>query len=220
MPIQRISPDPSLSVRDLAGPVREFMKEKKNFDLFTVVKPKDSKTSWKTAPDIGWMASLSRLFLKMAAVSPTLCLASSKLKLALEKLDEELGINKTKMFEGDFADKVDTWLRICASHFRSAKKKYTVVMKEAGDKEKELVDAVLALMDDGGEPSSSAGSAANPPPTSVPAAHSLALVPWAPTTKTEHGEGQNMFKQILEKKDSQPATPSPLQARKVSAKVH
>ena len=205
---RRISPDPNLSVRDLAGPLKVCLKQnqKKPFDLASLVKPKDIKTSWKTAPDIEWMAQMADLFQGFAQVSPNLCLASSKLRKAVEKVDEEMDVNRTKMSQSDFADKIDTWLRICAAQYRSTKKKYHTTMKKAGDLEKERIDAVLALVEDGeptGHSSQTAGS-------------SMELVPYeAPSTQlavkmassNEDNSGSNIFRRILQKEDSTPSEP-------------
>ena len=211
---RRVSPDPSLSVRDLAGPLKAFMKERNNYDLAALVKPKQVKTSWKTSPDIEWMCQVSGLFVEFAKVCPNLCMASTRLKKAIQSCDEDLHCNKTKMSQGDWADKVDVWLRIVAAQFRATKKRYIATMKKAGDSDKEKIDAVLDLVEDQDAPapgSKSAGSVVELVPF-VPQPNSLAQA----IPKSNQGSSSNadfsIFKRILEKQDSAPSEPAPVQA--------
>ena len=114
---RRISPDPLLGVRELALPLKDYMKEKHNWDLLALLKPKQAKTSWKTAPDVEWLAAIAGLYVRFAKLSPNLCLSGSKLRICLQKLDEEMKLNTTTMTRQDWSDKLDTWLRIAAAQY-------------------------------------------------------------------------------------------------------
>ena len=213
---RRISPDPSLGVRELASPLKDYMKEKHNWDLLALLKPKLAKTSWKTAPDVAWLSAIAGLYVRFAKLSPNLCLSGSKLRVCLQKLDDEMKLNTSTMTSQDWCDKLDTWLRIAAAQYRTLKKKYICSMKKASEQEKQNIDSVLALVED-----------CDDLPPQAPAAsvtqkqeQCQAIVPYVAPKSAENS--RSIFKKILEKKDSCPESPSPakmLASKKESQKA-
>lgn len=215
---RRISPDPLLGVRELALPLKDYMKEKHNWDLLALLKPKQAKTSWKTAPDVEWLAAIAGLYVRFAKLSPNLCLAGSKLRICLQKLDEEMKLNTTTMTRQDWSDKLDTWLRIAAAQYRALKKKYICSMKKASDQEKQNIDSVLALVEDQEQ-------CGDDLPLQAPAVSKTekqeqcqAIVPYVAmnSSQPQAADSRSIFKRILAKKDSCPESPSP---SKVTASV-
>ena len=215
---RRISPDPLLGVRELALPLKDYMKEKHNWDLLALLKPKQAKTSWKTAPDVEWLAAIAGLYVRFAKLSPNLCLSGSKLRICLQKLDEEMKLSTTTMTRQDWSDKLDTWLRIAAAQYRALKKKYICSMKKASDQEKQNIDSVLALVEDQEQCGDDLPLQAPVGSETGKQEQCQAIVPYVAknSSQPKAADSRSIFKRILEKKDSCPESPSP---SKVTASV-
>ena len=219
---RRISPDPSLGVRELALPLKDYMKEKHNWDLLALLKPKQNKTSWKTAPDVAWLSAIAGLYVKFAKLSPNLCLSGSKLRMCLQKLDEEMKLNTTTMTRETWSDKLDTWLRIAAAQYRALKRKYICSMKKASDQEKQNIDSVLTLVEDQ-EQCDDLSCQAPVASEKEKQEQCQAIVPYVVKDSSEPKAATNnrlIFKKILEKKDSCPESPSPAKMKAEVASSH
>ena len=208
---RRISPDPLLGVRELSLPLKDYMKEKHNWDLLALLKPKQAKTSWKTAPDVEWLAAIAGLYVRFAKLSPNLCLSGCKLRICLQKLDEEMKLNTTTMTRQDRSDKLDTWLRIAAAQYRTLKKKYICSMKKASDQEKQYIDSVLALVEDQEQCGDDLPLQAPVVSQTAKQEGCQAIVPYVAkdSSQPKAADSRSIFKRILEKKDSCPESPSP-----------
>ena len=218
---RRISPDPSLGVRELALPLKDYMKERHNWDLLALLK-KQNKTSWKTAPDVELLSDIAGLYVKFAKLSPNLCLSGSKLRMCLQKLDEEMKLNTTTMTRETWSDKLDTWLRIAAAQYRALKRKYICSMKKASEQEKQNIDSVLTLVEDQ-EQCNDLSCQAPVASEKEKQEQCQAIVPYVVTNSSEPKAATNnrlIFKKILEKEDSCPESPSPAKMKAEVASSH
>ena len=124
--MKRLAPDPSISISDLMGPFETMFKEMGSWDLLSLVEPpKNGKVTWKSAADPSWLGQrhVSQLFQRLFKVARNGVLASSKVKLALVKLQhQKQRMNFSKLMDDDWQDKVDETLRICAKQYRELKK--------------------------------------------------------------------------------------------------
>ena len=147
---RRLVADPSIGIGDLMKGFQKFVEETGQMDLFGAVDPPTHHTwSWKTAPNISWMAKIHLLALHLLDVAPNGVLASSKLKNSVVKLCGWKKINKTRFADCDFADQVDLRVRVVLAQFRLLKQKadeYQKAMRKATPEEKEQVDKVISKL--------------------------------------------------------------------------
>ena len=151
--MKRLAPDPSISISDLMGPFETMFKEMGCWDLLSLVEPpKNGKVTWKSAADPSWLGQrhVSQLFQRLFKVARNGVLASSKVKLALVKLQhQKQRMNFSKLMDDDWQDKVDETLRICAKQYRELKKfpdLYARCLKKASQEEKVLIDQCLGFL--------------------------------------------------------------------------
>ena len=149
----RLAPDPSVAVSDLAKCFHEVTEKHHCKDLQKLLKPDNgSKPTWKSAPDGEWLAQppVSDLYKLLFGYHQNGVLSGKKLQQALLKGQNDFGrMNFGKLHDTDWADSLDSLIRIGASHLRDLKKehtKYARCAKKLGVEEKERLDEVLALM--------------------------------------------------------------------------
>ena len=106
--MKRLAPDPSISISDLMGPFETMFKEMGCWDLLSLVEPpKNGKVTWKSAADPFGQRHVSQLFHRLFKVARNGVLASSKVKLALVKLQhQKQSMNFSKLMDDDWQDKV------------------------------------------------------------------------------------------------------------------
>ena len=113
----RLVSDPSIGVSDLMAPLQAYMQTKSSRDLELILEiPRG--TSWKTAINCEWLATVSSLFQGYAKVAPNTMLPPKKHRAALAQLHQEGKINFSRKSDADFFDYVDEMLRVCFSQFR------------------------------------------------------------------------------------------------------
>lgn len=120
----RLVADPSVGVADLVKVLDDYMVEKGETNLWKLIQP-PSNASWKSAPPVGWLASLSTLFKRYCEVAPNTIVSGKKNKAAITRLCETKGVNHTRKTVEDFADMVDNSIRMGLGHYRT--------MKQQGD---------------------------------------------------------------------------------------
>ena len=101
----RLVADPSVGVADLVKVLDDYMVEKGETNLWKLIQP-PSNASWKSAPPVGWLASLSTLFKRYCEVAPNTIVSGKKNKAAITRLCETKGVNHTRKTVEDFADMV------------------------------------------------------------------------------------------------------------------
>ena len=145
---QRASPDPLVSVGDIQKVFASFCRKEGTWDLNGLLFKTSLVKTWKNAPEASFLAgNVSQLCLALFKLSKHGVFASKKIRLALEKLQQESHrVNFSKFNDGDFFDMVDQQVRIACSMFRDLKaspSKYAACMRKASTVEKETVDGVL-----------------------------------------------------------------------------
>lgn len=145
---KRATPDPLVSVGDIQKVFGSFCRKEGIWDLNALLFKSGVKKTWKNAPDATFLAGpVSVLCKELFKVSKHGVFASKKIRLALEKLQQEIHrLNFTRHHDGDFFDLVDQQVRIACSMFRDLKassSKYATCMRKASVSEKEKVDGVL-----------------------------------------------------------------------------
>ena len=145
---QRASPDPLVSVGDIQKVFASFCRKEGTWDLNGLLFKTSLVKTWKNAPEASFLAgNVSQLCLALFKLSKHGVFASKKIRLALEKLQQESHrVNFSKFNDGDFFDMVDQQVRIACSMFRDLKaspSKYAACMRKASIVEKETVDGVL-----------------------------------------------------------------------------
>ncbi|CAK9015023.1 Uncharacterized protein SCF082_LOCUS12578 [Durusdinium trenchii] len=107
--MKRLAPDPSISTSDLMGPFETMFKQMGCWDLLSLVEPpKNGKVTWKSAADPFGQKHVSQLFHRLFKVARNGVLASSKVKLALVKLQhQKQSMNFSKLMDDDWQDKAD-----------------------------------------------------------------------------------------------------------------
>ena len=202
---KRLTADPTIGVNDLMKPFLAWFKESGKYDLASMLTPK-SHVSWKTAPDIDWLADLHPLFMKLLKVAKASILPSQKLKSALEKIQREVcRINFSKNADDQFFDMMDN-VRIAASQLRTLKKEtlaYARSVKKASIQQKEKLDDMLSLIQfpqDEVETGLLVGVSSTSPPTM---ATSVVAVSDKAASVNEGVEVKlSIFKKILQKRPS------------------
>ena len=113
----RLVSDPSIGVSDLMASLQDYMQTRNSRDLELILEiPRG--TSWKTAINCEWLATVSSLFQGYAKVAPNTMLPPKKHRAALAQLRQEGKINFSRKSDADFFDYVDEMLRVCFSQFR------------------------------------------------------------------------------------------------------
>ena len=123
----RLSADPTIGVADLMGPLEKYMTSKGDRNILTMVRPPSGVTQ-KTAPDLLWLNKNHTLYMEYAKVAPNSMIPPKKHRTALERLDCQTKCNFTKSTSEDWADQVDSAIRLALKQFRDLKK--DVVAKE------------------------------------------------------------------------------------------
>ncbi len=217
---KRLVANPSIGIGDLMKAMTSFLDEQCDLDLHAAVSPPGhGQWSWKTAPNLSWMAKISALAIHFLSFAPNGVLPSSKLKNAVLKLSSVKKINRTRYADVDFADQVDLRVRVVLSQFRLLKQKseeYQKAMRKATPAEKEVIDKVLGrlILDTMETPS---GPVSN---------HDLQMVPYSASSGSSSAaigaattmapardpEGpDSIFTRILKKRSSSPDAPAPVQ---------
>lgn len=147
---KRLVANPSMGIGDLMKAMTNFLDEQCDLDLHAAVSPPGHNVwSWKTAPNLSWMAKISALAIHFLNFAPNGVLSSSKLKNAVLKLAAVKKINRTRYADIDFADQVDLRIRVVLAQFRLLKQKteeYQKAMRKASPEEKQAVDHVLSRL--------------------------------------------------------------------------
>ena len=123
----RLSADPTIGVADLMGPLEKYMTMKGDRNILTMVRPPSGVTQ-KTAPDPLWLNKNFALYMEYAKVAPNSMIPPKKHRTALERLDCQTKCNFTKSSSEDWADQVDSAIRLAMKQFRDLKK--DVVQRE------------------------------------------------------------------------------------------
>ena len=152
----RLTPDPCVGIRDLMQVLLPHITNSAiDFDLHSVVSPPDKVAwSWKTAPNCAWISKMKTLLCGFLRVAPNGVLASTQLKSAVSKLCTEqeykkYKVNKSKLYDCDFADQCDEKIRIVLAQLRLLKKypqEYSRAMRKATPSQKENIDVCLGLL--------------------------------------------------------------------------
>lgn len=120
-----------------------FLDEQCDLDLHAAVSPPGHNVwSWKTAPNLSWMAKISALTIHFLNFAPNGVLSSSKLKNAVLKLAAVKKINRTRYADIDFADQVDLRIRVVLAQLRLLEQKteeYQKAMRKASPEENEHI---------------------------------------------------------------------------------
>eukprot|EP00434_Breviolum_minutum_P045966 symbB.v1.2.041336.t1/scaffold8073.1/size7880/1 len=143
----RLTADPAIGVGDLVLVLQEFMEEKADTNLFTLIQAPNE--SWKSAPPVPWLASLAPLFQRYAKVAPNSVILSSKHKIAIKRLVETKKVNHTRKTNEDFADLVDNTIRMGLNHFRNMKQNSVIkerAYRRADKTQQDALDSVLGLL--------------------------------------------------------------------------
>ena len=121
----RLVADPSVGVADLVKVLDDYMVEKGETNLWKLIQP-PSNASWKSAPPVGWLASLSTPVQKvLRSGSEHNCVRQTKTRQLSPVLCETKGVNHTRKTVEAFADMVDNSIRMGLGHYRT--------MKQQGD---------------------------------------------------------------------------------------
>ena len=152
----RLKVDPAIGVMDLQKVLVQEMQRREDHNLWNSVKhPTNASWSWKTAPNIQWLAQARQLLCGFLQIAPNGLLPSSKLRLSLQRLvvDSSLKVNKTSYHTDDWVDQMDQRIRVLLSQARALKKADTYVtsMRKATAEDKEAVDDILSRLILGGE---------------------------------------------------------------------
>ena len=89
----RLVADPSIGVSDLLSCWENFLDELGHNNLHQSIQPPPN-TSWKTAPQPGWLARLSSLWAKFLSIAGNGVVPSKKHRSSLEKLQDKRPVNK------------------------------------------------------------------------------------------------------------------------------
>eukprot|EP00435_Cladocopium_sp_Y103_P015359 s5140_g3.t1 len=209
----RAKPDPSVSVSDLQFCFEKLLKREATWDLAKILLSwHGSLPGWKNAADASYLSSpVGGLCQDLFKVDPQGVFSSKKLKTALAKLsvDKQKRINFSKYPDSVFHDKIDTQVRIACSQCRDLKRcssNYARCIRKASMADKAQIDAVLQCLkvdlDDipkaeGGEAQTSQGQVDKSPMNFK-----------EPASPTKSFPIANVYKRVLEKKDSEASTPS------------
>ena len=205
---KRLVADPSLGLMDIQKVILSHFHVCKDFDLFSALDcPGHQKWSWKTAPNVAWMAKTAELVCSVLKIAPNGVLASQKVKGALLKLTQTSNkFNRTRYCDTDWADHCDLRLRTVLSQYRELKKRsdtYACAMRKASTEEKDAIDMALAkLRLDYGESSG----------TQEGSEEQLQLVPYIrppAATTMEPKDSQSVFARILARRSSSPEQIAP-----------
>ena len=178
------------------------MQRTEDHNLWNNVKhPTYASWSWKTAPNIQWLAQARQLcgFLQIA---PNGLLPSAKLRLGLQRLvvDSSVKVNKTSYHTHDWVDQMDQRIRVLLSQARAFKKAetYVTLMRKATAGDKAAVDNILSRLNLGSEA-----------PADPQAASCRAMVLHEPDkaarSRPAVRSSGKVFKRILERQSSSPA---------------
>ena len=224
---KRLVADPSLGIMDIQKVILSHFNVCKDFDLFSMLDcPGHQKWSWKTAPNVAWMAKTAEFVSSVLKIAPNGVLASQKVNGALLKLTQASNkFNRTRYCDTDWADHCDLRLRAILSQYRELKKRsdtYSCAMRKASEQEREAIDKALALLRlDYGEHSTQAGSDeqlqlvpySRPPAAASGASSAQALVP----SSSRPSGGMQIWQRILQKRDCSPSPRVPAeQSQKAS----
>ena len=118
--VTRLSADPTIGVADLMGPLDQFMKDRGSRHLMEMLKPPEG-VARKSAPDCNWIAKNASLWICYLKMAPNTMLPGKKHRIAIEKLDQQMKTNFTKMTAEDFSDKIDFYVRMALKFIRELK---------------------------------------------------------------------------------------------------
>ena len=144
----RLVADPSVGVADLVKVIDDYMVEKGDTNLWKLIQP-PSNATWKSAPPVGWLASLSSLFKKYCEVAPNTVVSGKKNKAAIARLCETKGVNHTRKSVDDFADMVDNSIRMGLGHYRTMKQQADLkerAFRRADSTQQAAMENVLSLV--------------------------------------------------------------------------
>ena len=147
----RLVADPSIGVSDLLSCWESFLDELGHNNLHQIIQPPPN-TSWKTAPQPGWLARLSSLWTKFLGIASNGVVPSKKHRTSLEKLQDKRPVNKDgKRSREDYAERIDEWVRIGLSQLREIKKSELTksrCFRKADAEEQAKLEEALALLQD------------------------------------------------------------------------
>ena len=106
----RLKVDPAIGVMDLQKVLVQEMQRREDHNIWSSVKhPTNAAWSWKTAPNIQWLAQARKLLCGFLQVAPNGLLPSSKLRLSLQRLvvDSSLKVNTTSYHTDNWVDQMD-----------------------------------------------------------------------------------------------------------------
>ena len=116
----RLVADPSIGVGDLLECMETWLDELNHNRLYSTIKP-PAQTKWKTAPDPGWLLSLTSLWSKLLRLAPNGMIPSKKNRQSLERLQDARNVNHGKIEKQAFADQIDEYMRIGLAQLRALK---------------------------------------------------------------------------------------------------
>ena len=144
----RLVADPSVGVADLVKVLEDYMVEKGETNLWKLIQP-PSNATWKSAPPVGWLASLSTLFKRYFEVAPNTIVSGKKNKAAITRLCETKGVNHTHKSVDDFADMVDNSIRMGLGHYRTMKQQGDLrerAFRRADSTQQKAMESVLSIV--------------------------------------------------------------------------
>ena len=147
---RRLCPDPSIGVADLQRCFGKWLEDVGVDEFHKKLKP-PGDTTWKTAADPDWLASLKPLLKNYVTIAKNGVVPGKKHRVALEKIIEEKQIpTKQKSKEG-LAEDLDEHVRIGLSQLRSMKMDNLAKnrrFRKTGPKEQEELEELLAYLTD------------------------------------------------------------------------
>ena len=166
----RLVADPSIGVGDLLECMETWLDELNHNRLYSTIKP-PAQTTWKTAPDPGWLLSLSSLWSKFLRLAPNGMIPSKKNRQSLERLQDARNVNHGKIEKQAFADQIDEYMRIGLAQLRDLKQsefqKSRAMRKVTREEQQQLEEVLPLLTEVEDEPQCSASSSAQPQSTAL-----------------------------------------------------
>ena len=144
----RLVADPSIGVGDLLECTEAWLDELNHNRLHSAIKP-PAQTTWKTAPDPGWLLSLNSLWSRLLRLAPNGMIPSKKNRQSLERLQDARNVNQGKMDKQTFADQVDEYMRIGLAQLRSLKQselQKSRAFRKVTKEEQQQLEEVLSLL--------------------------------------------------------------------------
>ena len=166
----RLIADPSIGVGDLLECYEAWLDELNHNRLHSTIKPPGG-TTWKTAPDPGWLLPLSSLWSKLLRLAPNGMIPSKKNRQSLERLQDVRNVNQGKNDKQRFADQVDEYMRIGLAQLRTLKQselQKSRAMRKVTREEQQQLEELMSLMTEvEEEPQAAASSTTQPQSTAM-----------------------------------------------------